>query len=229
VDRPGRAFTSNQPVNEELPNGTGFNRNQAVAFELATYFRPGQRYISRPDGKYNLGSKYPTFVGVWRQGVGGVLGSDVRYTLLELSVRQSIGMGLLGTSTYKVSAGGFVGAPRLSFMDYRHFSGNRTYLASDFSQFQLLDYYRYSTRRNFLEAHYNHHFNGFFLNKIPLLRRLKWQEVASLNYLTTQAAGHYVEIGVGLEHIFKVIRADFYTGLQSGRRVGTGFRVGIGF
>ncbi|MBC8082144.1 MAG: carboxypeptidase-like regulatory domain-containing protein [Hymenobacter sp.] len=229
IDRPGRAFTPNQPVSEELPGGTRFGRNQALTFELVASWRPGQRYISRPDGKYNLGSKFPTFTGTWRQGVGGILGSDVRYTLLEAGIRQSIGMGLIGNSTYKVAAGGFVGQPRLSFMDFRHFSGNRTYLASDFSQFQLLDYYRYSTRRAFLEAHYNHHFNGFFLNKVPLLRKLKWQEVASLNYLTTREAGHYVEVGVGLEHVFKLVRVDFYTGLQSGRRVGTGVRVGIGF
>ena len=63
----------------------------------------------------------------------------------------------------------------------------------------------------------------------PLLRRLKWQEVASLNYLTTPAAGHYLELGAGIEHVFKVMRVDFYTSLQSGRRAGTGIRVGIGF
>jgi hypothetical protein len=228
-DRPGVAFTPNGPVNEESPNGTSFGQNQSLAFELNASFRPGQRYITRPDGKINLGSKYPTFEGTWRQGVRGVLGSDVRYTLLQASIRQSIGMGLLGNSTYRVAAGGFLGSPQLSFMDFRHFSGNRTYLASDFNQFQLLDYYRFSTRRGFVEAHYNHHFNGFFLNKIPLLRQLKWQEVASLNYLTTEQAGHYVEIGVGVEHIFKLLRVDFYTGLQSGRRVGTGLRLGVGF
>lgn len=229
VDKPGIAFTPNQPLNAELPYGTGFGRNQATTVELTASFRPGQRYISRPDGKINLSSKFPTFTGTWRQGLSGVLGSDVRYTLLEAGIRQTIGMGLLGTSSYKVAAGGFLGQPELSFMDYRHFSGNRTYLAADFTDFQLLDYYRYSTRHRFLEAHYNHHFNGFFLNKIPLLRQLKWQEVASLNYLTTPEAGHYVEIGVGLEHVFKVMRVDFYTGLQSGERVGTGVRIGIGF
>lgn len=228
-DKRGVAFTPNQPDNIELPNGTDFGRNQALSFEVVASYRPGQRYISRPDGKINLGNKNPTFVGVWRQGLSGIAGSDVRYTLLELGLRQTIELGLLGTSSYKVAAGGFVGTPTLSFMDYRHFSGNRTYLASDFSRFQLLDYYRYSTRNRFVEAHYNHHFNGFFLNKIPLLRQLKWQEVASLNYLTTPEAGHYVEVGVGLEHVFKVMRVDFYTGLQSGQRVGTGVRVGIGF
>ncbi|WP_139924767.1 DUF5686 and carboxypeptidase regulatory-like domain-containing protein [Hymenobacter sp. DG01] len=229
-DREGRAFTSNQPVNAERPDGTAFGRNEALTTEVVASFRPGQRYITRPDGKFNLGSKYPTFSLTWRQGVGGVLGSDVRYTLLEAGVRHSISLGLLGTSNYRVAAGVFPGSSaRLSFMDFRHFSGNRTYLTEDFSKFQLLDYYRFSTADKFLEAHYNHHFNGFLLNKIPLLRRLHWQEVASLNYLTTPTANHYLELGVGVEHIFKVLRADFYTSLQSGQRAGTGVRVGIGF
>jgi len=126
--------------------------------------------------------------------------------------------------------GGFVGSQAgMAFMDYRHFSGNQTILAANFSEFQLLDFYRYATNDSYLEGHFDHHFNGFILNKIPLLRRLKWQEVASLNYLHTATAGHYLELGVGIEHILKVIRVDFYTALQSGERLGTGIRTGYGF
>ncbi|GAB3240404.1 hypothetical protein GCM10027346_34510 [Hymenobacter seoulensis] len=229
LDQKGQAFTPNAPVNAELPGGTSFGRNQALTTELTASFRPGQRYITRPDGKFNLGSKYPTFLFTWRQGVGGLLGSDVRYTLLEAGIRHSVSLGLLGTSNYRVAAGFFPGSPRLSFMDFRHFSGNRTYLTEDFAKFQLLDYYRFSTQDQFLEAHYNHHFNGFLLNKVPLLRRLHWQEVASLNYLTTPTANHYLELGVGVEHVLKFGRIDFFTSLQSGKRAGTGIRMGFGF
>ncbi|SNR77135.1 CarboxypepD_reg-like domain-containing protein [Hymenobacter mucosus] len=229
VDREGQAFTPNAPIALERPDGTSFGRNQALTTEVQASFRPGQRFITRPDGKFNLSSKYPTLLLRWRQGIGGILASDVRYTMLEAGLRHSVSLGLLGTSNYRIAAGIFPGSPRLSFMDFHHFSGNRTYLAADFSQFQLLDYYRFSTADKFLEAHYNHHFNGFILNKVPMLRRLKWQEVASLNYLTTPTAGHYLELGVGIEHILKVGRLDFYTSLQSGQKAGTGVRVGLGF
>ncbi|UPL49395.1 DUF5686 and carboxypeptidase regulatory-like domain-containing protein [Hymenobacter sublimis] len=229
TDHEDRTFTPNEPVNAERPDGTRFGRSQALTTEITASFRPGQRYITRPDGKFNLGSKYPTFSLTWRQGIGGILGSNVHYTLLEAGVRHSVSLGLLGTSNYRAAAGFFPGSPRLAFMDFRHFSGNRTYLTEDFAKFQLLDYYRFSTADKFLEVHYNHHFNGFLLNKIPLLRRLHWQEVASLNYLTTPTANHYLELGVGVEHVFKILRADFYTSLQSGQRAGTGVRIGIGF
>ena len=228
-DVPGRAFTSNRPVGDELLD-TGFGRSRILTVGLSADYRPGQRYISRPDGKFNLGSKWPTFNVQGRLAIPHALGADVRYLLVQAGVRDNVPLGLLGTSNFRVSVGGFVGKQEgMTFIDYRHFSGNQTLLSGNFSEFQLLDYYRFSTNNTYLEAHYDHHFNGFIFNKIPLFRKLKWQEVASLNYLTTTQAGHYVELGAGIEHILKVMRVDFYTALQSGQRLGTGFRVGIGF
>ncbi len=228
-DVAGRAFTSNQPIAEEAPDGTGFGRSKAATLSLSISYRPGTTYITRPDGKYNLGSKYPLFNAQIRQGVGGVLGANVRYTLLQGSVRQTIPLGLFGTSAYEAVLGGFVGSQaNMAFADYRHFSGNRTILTGNFSQFQLLDYYQYSTRSSYFEGHFNHHFNGFIFNKIPLLKSLKWQEVLSLNYLQTSQSGPYLELGAGIEHIFKLGRIDFYTSLQRGEHVGSGIRLGLG-
>ena len=228
-DVPGRAFTPNLLVSDELAD-TDFGRSRVLTVALSADYRPGQRYITRPDGKLNLGSKWPAFNVQGRLAVPHVLGADVRYLLLQAGVRDNISLGLLGTSSFRVNVGGFLGKQEgMTFVDYRHFSGNQTILAGNFSNFQLLDYYRFSTNDAYFEAHYDHHFNGFIFNKVPLFRKLKWQEVASLNYLTTGQAGHYVELGAGVEHIFKVMRVDFYTALQSGQRLGTGLRVGLGF
>jgi hypothetical protein len=230
-DVPGRAFTPNQPIAEEAPSeATAFGRSNAAVLGISLSYKPGQRYITRPDGKFNLGSKWPTFNVQGRLAVPHLLGADVRYLLLQASVRHTLNLGLAGTSTVQAIVGGFAGKQEgMTFADYRHFSGNRTLLAANFNEFQLLDYYQYSTRASYFEGHFNHHFNGFIFNKIPLLRQLKWQEVVSVNYLHTAQLGHYVELGAGIEHIFKLVRVDFYTGLQSGQRAGTGLRVGLGF
>lgn len=228
-DVPGRAFTSNRPVSDELAD-TGFGSSRVLTVGLSADFKPGQRYISRPDGKFNLGSKWPTFNVQGRLAIPHVLGTDVRYLLLQAGVRDNVPLGLLGTSSFRVNVGGFVGRQEgMTFIDYRHFSGNQTILTGNFTNFQLLDYYRFSTNNTYLEAHYDHHFNGFIFNKIPVFRKLKLQEVVSLNYLRTAQAGHYVELGAGVEHLLKVLRVDFYTALQSGQRLGTGLRVGYGF
>ncbi|MGI4834110.1 MAG: DUF5686 and carboxypeptidase regulatory-like domain-containing protein [Janthinobacterium lividum] len=232
-DVPGRAFTPNLPMAAEAPpQGLGFGQSDAATLGLSLTYRPGQRYLTRPDGKFNLGSRWPIFNVQGRLGVPHVLGADVRYLLLQGSVRHSQQLGLLGTSMGQLIVGGFVGKQEgLTFADYHHFSGNRTLLAADFNQFQLLDYYQYSTRDRYVEGHYNHHFNGFIFNKVPLLRRLKWQEVFTLNYLYTPAASHYLELGAGIEHIFGLGRIDFFTSLQSGSNAGaaTGLRLGLGF
>ena len=110
---------------------------------------------------------------------------------------------------------------RSGWCAYRHSSSNQTILAGSSSNFQLLDYYRFSTNYIYLKVHYDHYFNGFFFDKVPLLRQLKWHEVTSLNCLTTTYAGYYPELGAGIEHIFKVMRENEYLALQSGQRLGT--------
>ena len=233
-DVPGRAFTSNQPVSAELP-ATGFGSSRLLAVGAVLEYRPGQRYISRPDGKFNLGSKWPTFNVQGRLAIPHALGAEVRYLLLQGGLRHSQKLGLLGTSNIRFNVGGFVGKQEgMTLLDFRHFSGNQTLLAANFNEPQLLDYYRYATRSNYAEAHYDHHFNGFLLNKFPLIRRLKWQEVASLNYIHTAALGHYLELGLGIEHILKILRVDFYTAIREGNGGGdagasNGLRIGLGF
>lgn len=228
ADRANQSFTSNAPENAELPD-TSFPRHQALFASLGLQFRPAQQYITRPDEKWVLGSRYPTFRLQYTRAFKGLLGSDVGYDKLAFSVNDRQRFGLVGTSSYQVQLGGFLRRDQLYFMDFRHFSGNQIMYAGTFSGFQLLDYYRYSTTGRYLEAHFSHEFNGFIFNKIPVFRRLKWQEVLTLNYLNTPASNHYLELGLGIEHIFKFFRVDFFTSFQSRQKVGTGIRTGFGF
>ncbi|UOQ73744.1 DUF5686 family protein [Hymenobacter cellulosilyticus] len=230
-DVPGRAFTPNRPESAERPEGTGFGRSQAVTLDLGLTWQPGQQYVTRPDGKFNLyNARYPRLSLGLRQAFRGVLGSDVRFTRLELGAQKELGFGLFGETRLSGTAGTYLGSSDLTFVDYRHFAGNRTIFAIDFErQFQLLDYYRYSTAERYLIGRASHHFNGFFFNKLPAFRQLKWQEVATINYLYTPTAGHYAELGLGVEHIFKALRVDFFTSLQSKEKAGSGIRIGIGF
>ncbi|MDX5436880.1 MAG: DUF5686 family protein, partial [Pontibacter sp.] len=220
-------FTDNVPVNAELPNAA-FSPHEALTVTAALSIRPGQRYITRPDDKINLGSTYPTFTLSYRGGIKA-FGGDVKYNTAGLSIADDISFGLLGRSKYSVLGAVFWGKEDMRLLDYKHFNGNRTLVAGTYEGFQLLDYYRYSTNNRYLEAHYEHHFNGFLFNKIPLFRKLKWQEVVSLNYLNTQESRHYLELGLGIEHIFKVLRVDFVTSFQEGNKARTGVMVGFGF
>ncbi|WP_162428520.1 DUF5686 and carboxypeptidase regulatory-like domain-containing protein [Pontibacter pudoricolor] len=220
-------FTSNVPVNAELADAS-FTPHQVLMASFSLSIKPGQRYITRPDRKINLGSKYPTISLAYRTGLKA-FGGDIKYSTAALGVNDELSFGLLGSSSYSAAAGIFWNKESMTLMDYRHFKGNRTVFAGAYDGFQLLDYYRYSTNNNYLEAHYEHHFNGFLFNKIPLFRKLKLQEVVSLNYLNTQQSRNYLELGVGIEHIFKVLRVDFITSFQEGEKARTGVAIGLGF
>ena len=112
-------------------------------------------------------------------------------------------------------------------MDYNHFFGNQTvYSNFTFTSFQLLDYYAYSTKNYFIEAHYEHDFSGFILNKFPLLRKLKLNELAGVHYLYTEKNPNYFEIFAGLEKL-RAVRVDYVSSFQNGKYIASGFRFGL--
>lgn len=226
-DGPGTQFTDNMPVNAELADAA-FRPHEALTASFNISLRPGQEYMTRPDDKINLGSKYPTITFGYRTGIKA-LGGDVKYSTAALRINDDMSFGLFGSSKYSFTGGMFFNKGEMYLMDYKHFSGNRTLFAGTYKGFQLLDYYRYSTNNSYLEGHYEHHFNGFLFNKIPLFRKLKWQEVMSLNYLNTRESKNYLELGLGIEHIFKVVRVDFVTSFQEGSKARAGVMIGVGF
>ncbi len=226
-DRTEREYTSNNPENLELGN-TNFLSHQALVLDLQVKWQPGQNYIKRPYRKFVLPSKLPALTLSYQAGLSGVLGSDITFQKLRGEVAQNFRLGLWGSARYLLAYGGLLQKDSLTFIDYQHFNGNRTVFGHfELGNYQLLDYYLYSTRDHYFQAHYEHHFNGFIINKIPLLRKTKIQTVLSVNYLRTSDS--YWELGLGLEHIFKILRIDFYQSWIEDAQQKQGFRFGIGF
>lgn len=223
-----RVFSPNAPFNPEA-GITSFGTNDALIFTTSFHFKFGQKYITRPDMKYNLESEYPDLFVFYRKGIAA-LGSDVDYDEVVARVYHDMEYGLFGSGNYTIWAGTFLNDDKTTFVDYKHHTGNQSIFTNfDNDNYQLLDYYEFSTTKSWLGIHVDHHFNGFVLNKLPLIRKTKAQVVASVNYLKTRTSDHYVEYGIGLEHLFKVIRVDFFSAIHGGSNYGNGFRLGLGF
>ena len=221
-----RDFTLNVPENLLEPD-VAFNDHQALKLTAQVRFIFDQRYISRPNRKIIYETKLPIVFLNYTRGVD-LFGSDVDFNQVKAWATDEWDLGLAGKSKAHAEAGFFFGNDQLFFPDYQHFYGNRTPFAQfDINRFQLLDYYLFSTPDSHFAGHFEHHFNGFLFNKIPLLRKLKLQGVASLHYLNVKGADAYMELGFGIEHIFKIARVDFFTSVLTQKR--TGVRVGIGF
>ena len=220
-----RKYTSNDPLHP-ASDESAFPANDLLEVTLRTRFIFGQEYITRPEGKYIIGSDLPILRLQYRKAVPlDDLSPD--FDEWRASLEDDMRFGLLGRFEYLVAAGDFLNSKRLYLMDARHFNGNKTWFSPfRISDFMNLEYYAFSTTGFYVEGHAEHHFGGFLLNKIPLIRKLKLNEVASFHYLHNDLVDQYVELGLGVEKL-NLFRFQVYTSIAEGKRGNFGVVVGI--
>lgn len=224
----GHEFTSNNPLvpNADVPL---FPDNQSLKFTFRTTYDFSNKYETYPFGKRYLPSEYPTIGLTFTKGIKNVLGSDVDYDMLAVDISKSdISMGVYGRTSFYLGAGKFLNANSLYYPDYKQFNGNEIlFYNGNINSFLLLDYYRFSTYTEYIEAHLEHNFSGFITNKIPLIRKLKLQEIVDLNYLSTPQLKNYYELGFGLQYLnFRIM---YGTSFNSGSNIKNGIRLGVSF
>jgi len=227
IDDRSKLFTSNDPLYPTTDNFQ-FKNNQALTAEVSFSFRLKQKYITVPGRKIISGSKYPRFGVSYKKALP--LGINMmNFDLATASIYDDLSLGLFGRLGYRVKGGGFLNSKKISFMDYKHFLGNQTLInSSDYlNSFRLLPFYTYSTKQWFLEGHAEHHFNGFILNKIPLIKKLIVQEVIGAHLLINDQIKRYYEINFGLENIFGLLRIDYVLGYGLNNKLKQGFTIGI--
>lgn len=201
VSKKGRNYKENSPTGD---NTTALNFDASIEYDFTRLkTRPNKVFLApKINAYYNKGIKTSH--------------TSTNYDLLEFSIIGKLNLGLLGKSNYQLKIGGFINNKLISDVDKKHFMGNRTFLIMQNDMwgihnqflFQNLEYYNYSTNKSFSEIHFQHHFNGFILNKIPIIRKLKWQIVTGANSLITQEFDPYSEVYIGIENIFKILRID---------------------
>ena len=208
---------------------TSFEAHNAMIANLSVRFRFNQKYISRPGRKIIMSASSPEITLSYRKGIEA-FGSKIDFDWASIKVKNSSRLGLLGKADYSLTYGRFLHKDQLLFLDYYHFAGNRsTMTVFTPDALQLLSYYNLSTNDQIIEGHYEHHFNGFLINKVPIIRKSKIQTVFSFNYVNTPSIDRYYEFGLSLEHIFKIARIGYYIAYQDNEKAGAGLRIGVGF
>jgi hypothetical protein len=227
IDDRNKIFTSNDPRNGSTHDSL-FNTNNAFTAELTFSFRFKQKYITLPNQKIVTGSKYPRLSVSYKKAFP-VLNTTADYDLASAMIYDELNLGLFGRLGFRLKGGGFVNTKKLFFMDFKYFLGNQTlFNTNDYlSSFRLLPYYTFSADKWFAEAHAEHHFNGFIINKIPILKKLKVQEVVGGHLLMSNKLKQYYEINFGIENIFNVLRFDYVLGYGIDNKARSGFTIGI--
>mgnify|MGYP003347342603 FL=1 len=189
---------------------------------LYTRFLLKEKFIQTKYGRVSVGSKYPLIQLYLSTGLKGVMNSDLNYYRVSVKVSDEIKINPLGWGYYNVEAGQFFGTAPYPLL-FVH-PGNETYFY-DYLSFNMMNYYEFVSDR-WVSLFYTHHFDGFFLDRIPLMRKLKWREVAQIKVVAGSLSQRnrdilvnpnvfsdlkkpYAEAGVGVENIFKIFRFEF--------------------
>lgn len=193
----------NEIIEEDDP--IVFEDYQAFITHLRIAYVPGQKYMTEPNRKVVLGSKYPTFIFNHRKGWDHLLTSDIDFDYIDFTVDHNLMLGTLGNSRYTFTAGKFVNKRDLRYVDVKRFRQSDPFLYSNpLYSFQLLDTSLFATDW-FLEGHYIHHFNGALINNIPIIKKMKLRTVAGAGFMWIKENNYrHEEIFGGLERVFKL-------------------------
>ncbi len=200
------------------------SKDNIITSEIRTRLRFAydEKYVEGTFDRSSTGTKYPVLTLNYSAGLKGVLNSDYKYHKLSLNVEKRFHINPLGYTDWFVEAGQVFGNAPYPLLNLH--GGNETYVYDPYA-YNMMNYYEFVSDRYFTAQAF-HHFEGFFLNRIPLLRKLKWREVVTAKYLvgtlsdknrnilifpntlTALDKGPYMEAGVGIENIFKIFRID---------------------
>ncbi|MBK0402852.1 carboxypeptidase-like regulatory domain-containing protein [Adhaeribacter sp. BT258] len=198
-----------------------------------TRFANNELFLQSENSRISLGNKgWPVFNLRYLLGLKNALGSDVSYQRLEANVKQDIPMGILGTGRYELEAGRIFSTVPYPLLEVH--LGNETPFYTR-NAFALMNYFEFASD-SYASLHYNQHLEGFGLNSIPLISKLKWRMVLTGNVLyghlsdanlaLLPAQDHkgrdletfsqftnglpYAEVGYGFENIFKFLRVQAF-------------------
>jgi hypothetical protein len=195
-------------------------QNTQVSFGMR--FAKDEKFVSGEFNRISLGSKSPILSLNVDLGIKDFLRSNYNYQKVKLNVTDKLFFGYLGSFKYSIEAGKIWGAVPFPFL-FIH-QGNETwgYSLTDFNAMNIGEF----MSDEYVSLSVDHHFGGLFLNRIPLLRKLKWREVATAKIVYGRLSDRhsvvmdlpsfssslrdkpYAETSVGIENIFKILRID---------------------
>ena len=196
-------------------------------------FAPHEQFYQGKIYRVPIPSKYPVLSLDYTIGIKNVFGGQYNYQNLHARIDKRVYLSQLGYADVTIEGANLFGQVPYPLLNI--FRANQTY-AYDLYSYNLMNFLEFVSD-HYASLNIDQHFNGFFFNKIPLFKKLKWREVASLKVIyggvrsendpslhpslyqfpvtasgqpITYALGTapYTEGSVGIENIFKFVRVD---------------------
>lgn len=211
-------------VNESTGLNDTISRIQTSEFIARIRWAKNEEFISGAFDRTSVGSKYPilSLQGIF--GVKDVLGADYNYQKLDFFLEHSRTIGILGRIRYNVNVGYIFGTAAYPFLKVHE--GNQSYWLMT-NAFNKMNFFEFISDK-YVTALLENHWDGLFLDRIPLMKKLKWRLVTTgriaygqistkhnkemlLPDFTKQFGNiPYVEVAIGIENIFMIGRIDVF-------------------
>ncbi len=212
----------NLPLKNNFPVASGKPLDN---FELAIKLRFAylEQFIVGDFFRYPTGSKYPVAEFLFAKGVPGVLGSAYNYTKYSGSIKDVVKISPYGSLSYKIYGGKINGTLPFTFLE--NHPGNDLYYYNP-NAFNLMYRFEYISDK-YAGINIEHNIGSGLFRFLPLTRKLKWRQFwnaktlwgslsnanKTLNNTTsffkTLDGKTYMEVGTGIDNIFKILRFDF--------------------
>lgn len=225
-------FEFGYPSNPEDVNSTILDSFQNSEVSIESRYARDEVFLQDDNNRVSLGTtKWPIITLKYTHGFNGVFGSDFEYDKLKLGITKRIKTGPLGVG-YLHLTGEYI-FDTLPYPMLGIHLGNQSPIYSSVL-YSLMNYGEFVSD-HYAALQYQQYLEGFLLNRIPLLNKLKWRLLATSNVImggmrqsnqdlisTVSPDGDetlpvgffkngkpYMELGYGVENIFKLLRVDF--------------------
>lgn len=211
-----------------MNENTGFydTINSIRTSEVTFRFRwaKDEEFVGGAFDRVSIKSRFPIISFQTILGIKGALGSDYQYQKYELALDHRVTAGVLGYIRYGASVGYINGSAAYPFLKVHE--GNQSYFLYK-TTFNMLNFFEFISDK-YADAYIENHWGGLFLDYIPGIKKLKWRFVSSaratwgmidsrhekemiLPPFTKQFGNTpYIEVSLGLENIFKLLRFDVF-------------------
>lgn len=158
-----------------------FYKEQVNTTELSVGLRyaPNEKFYQGSTYRTPFLTKYPIFSLDYTAGVKNLVGSEYNYHRVVAKITKGFFVSPLGWSIAVLEAGRVFGqVPYPLLVAHR---ANQTY-AYQLESYNLMNFLEFISDK-YVSINYNHNFGGFFFNRVPLLKKLKWREVVTAKVL----------------------------------------------
>ena len=197
-------------------------------------FAPGETFINTKQRRLPINLDAPVFTVSHTLGLKDVLGGQYSYNYTEGSIYKRFWLNSWGKMDFNIKGG--IQWEKVPFPLLIMPETNLSYIVQDYT-FEAINNMEFPTDR-FLSGQVNWDMNGKILNRIPLLRKLKWREWIGFRVLWGELSDKnnpykdhnignpilmyfpegsyvidpkrpYMELSLGLHNIFKIIHVEY--------------------